>query len=562
MAVAEQYPYIKLEYEAFPTGAAPYTDELMRRIAHDREADIFMTADTSLCGSEELLDLTNEELAGRYSVSILREISGDGSVWMLPGIGAVTCYAYNTEQFPTPPQTLTELVDETSALSLSGANSFIVPYEQTPQLMIQALAAGYLASPNGQLWLEKYNEGKETMSGNEHMKSAWEMAQRMIDNGVLRQEEMVFAESRRTTQLVDGIGAMTTVSSAILEGIFDENDDKFNLIPFVGETEKDKTVFCAPTYYLAASSHLTEKENEKKLDAAKKVLDLISTEKGQNILRGTTLLANSYLNDVAFDLDARYSQVSQALNAGAYGPAPVFRRGVDATIGETFGKMLKGEITAEQAIKECDNANQNYVKVRETADPVQTIGRAAEEFPWTFRSSRVQELGITNFVVDSMCKAGGTDIALELGTAVRGEFFEGDITQADIESVIRVDKRLYKVKVTGQQIWDIVEQGVETVNSSWFIMVSGLRYSYQPATDQEAGKLLTLEMADGSSVDMDKTYTVTASENQTLEFEGLFNFFGSPSEELPMNLREAVVQNIQELSEIKPILDGRITIKE
>ena len=69
-------------------------------------------------------------------------------------------------------------------------------------------------------------------------------------------------------------------------------------------------------------------------------------------------------------------------------------------------------------------------------------------------------------------------------------------------------------------------------------------------------------MADGSSVDMDKTYTVTASENQTLEFEGLFNFFGSPSEELPMNLREAVVQNIQELSEIKPILDGRITIKE
>lgn len=35
--------------------------------------------------------------------------------------------------------------------------------------------------------------------------------------------------------------------------------------------------------------------------------------------------------------------------------------------------------------------------------------------------------------------------ALVLGTAFRGKFFQGDITVADIESVIRQDKKMYLV---------------------------------------------------------------------------------------------------------------------
>lgn len=243
------------------------------------------------------------------------------------------------------------------------------------------------------------------------------------------------------------------------------------------------------------------------------------------------------------------------MHSGAYGPEPMFDRGVESAIGEAFGALLRGEIKAAEAVAICDKANASFVEKSAEKKTSTVLGTATEEFPWTFRDSRNKELAVTNFVVDCMREMAAADLAIELGTTVRGEFFQGEITDQDIPSVLRQDKKLYRTEVTGQQLWDIIES-----NSSWFITPSGMKYSYTPAQEEVPGKLLTLELLDGTPIEREKTYLVAVSENQMMEVPGVSNFFGMQAEVLPITLWEAVVQSIQKQGEISPLLDGRISV--
>lgn len=562
VALKEKYPEISLEYEAFPTSANPYSDELTRRVSHGREADLFMTTDTALGSTGALLNFTDQEFVSRYSVAIMQEQSDDGNVYYLPGVGYVQCYIYNPQQIPNAPQTLDELERMMVTSAKDGGHPFIVAYDQMPTLMLKTLSVGYLASPQGQVWLDNYNNGSATMTGNAAMEAAWSRVERLVKQGVFLKTDMVFTEGRRIGNFAQGGGDMTTVSSSILQQLYssDGAPANFALLPFLGDEIKDQTVISAPTCYFAASARLDEAGNEAKKEAVLKILDFISTEEGQSIIRSNSILSNSFLDGVQFDLTNQNSSLVDILRSGAYGPEPIFDRGVETAMGEAFGRLLKGEITAAEAVSMCDTANTSYVAQSGEKKTSTVLGTATTEFPWTYRDSRTKELAITNFVADCMREAAATDLAIELGTTVRGEFFQGEITDQDIPSVLRQDKKLYRTEVTGQQLWNIIEQGILEDNSSWFMTVSGMKYSYTPAQGEVPGKLLTLEMADGKPIEREQTYLVAVSENQMMEVPGVTNFFGIPAEEVSITLREAVAKNIQKQGKISPLLDGRISV--
>ncbi|MEG0492548.1 MAG: extracellular solute-binding protein [Clostridia bacterium] len=562
-AVHQKLPHITLAYEACPIGAAPFMDEVTRRVMHDAQPDLFMTTDTDLWNSGKLLDLTNEPFVSRYNLSLMKDLSGNGSVYFIPGLGDVLCYLYNVEwlaQLGLPvPQTTAELDQVFAAMAEAGKQPFVVPYSQLPTQYIKVLIAGYLSTPKGQQWMSDYQQGKTTMAQDAQWQELWKRVEDMSKKGYLRPQDMQFSENSRLNTMQDGAGFMTTFSSAQYSQLPVTNTERFDLLPLLGEQEKNQMVYTAPAGYFALSNQLSTAENSAKRQAALQVLDLISTTEGQQLLQKDCPLLISYLSDTMLPIEKPYAKLAEIIQKGAYTHMPTFGRGVEAVMETVFAALVEGKITAEEALKACDSQNASYVPT--VSPPLPVLGTAAELFPWTFMQSRTEELAIIDFCMDSVRKAAGTDYALELGTAFRGEFFKGELTSADIESVIRQNKKLYNVKVTGQQIWDLVNQGVvPPKGNAWFIAPSGFRYRYQRLADG-SGELLEITAADGAPLDLQKTYTVTVSENQMLSIPNVINFSAAENQELPFTLREAVTAAIEAQGEISPVTDGRIQVQ-
>ncbi|CAG8444830.1 8501_t:CDS:2 [Ambispora leptoticha] len=120
--------------------------------------------------------------------------------------------------------------------------------------------------------------------------------------------------------------------------------------------------------------------------------------------------------------------------------------------------------------------------------------------PWDCRSTtvRTQESGFGNFVADLMlyayapCVSSNIDCSLMCGGAIRSDrvYPPGEITLGDILEIFPFEDTLVVVQITGQQLWDALENGFSMVpkQEGRFPIFSGLKVEYNPKS--EPGKRL------------------------------------------------------------------------
>lgn len=266
--IHEKLPNITIKYEICPIGTIPYADEVTRRVMNHKEADIFMTTDTNLWNSGKLLDLTEEKFVSRYHLSTMKSLSEDGSVYFVPGLGDVLCYIYNVKWLEElglqVPQSNKELDDVFAAILHAGKQPFLVPYSQMPTQYVKVLISGYLSTPQGQQWMNDYNQGKTTMAQDVQWQQLWKRVEEMSQKGYLRAEELVYTESRRMVAMQEEGGFMTTFSSAQYSKFSEANKDQFQVLPLLGEKPENQMVYTAPTCYFAVSNRLSTSKNNNK----------------------------------------------------------------------------------------------------------------------------------------------------------------------------------------------------------------------------------------------------------------------------------------------------------
>ncbi|CAG8475686.1 8702_t:CDS:2 [Ambispora gerdemannii] len=120
--------------------------------------------------------------------------------------------------------------------------------------------------------------------------------------------------------------------------------------------------------------------------------------------------------------------------------------------------------------------------------------------PWDCRSTtvRTQESGFGNFVADLMlhayapCVNSNIDCSLMCGGAIRSDriYPLGEITLGDILEIFPFEDTIVVVQITGQQLWDALENGFSMVpkQEGRFPIFSGLKVEYNPKS--EPGKRL------------------------------------------------------------------------
>ncbi|MCQ6281259.1 bifunctional UDP-sugar hydrolase/5'-nucleotidase [Bacillus sp. EB600] len=136
----------------------------------------------------------------------------------------------------------------------------------------------------------------------------------------------------------------------------------------------------------------------------------------------------------------------------------------------------------------------------------QVVGNASN--PITGVQNAAGESALGDLIADSMLKAMNTDFAFMNPGGIRADLPAGQLTWGDLYTVQPFNNDLVKMDLTGAQIKQLLEQ--QWGSQTRMLQLSGLTYSYD-SSKPAGSRILQINKADGTSLDMAATYTVTVN---------------------------------------------------
>lgn len=170
---------------------------------------------------------------------------------------------------------------------------------------------------------------------------------------------------------------------------------------------------------------------------------------------------------------------------------------------------------------------------------------------------RSGETNLGNVITDAMRVVSGAPIALQNGGGIRASIEAGDITLADILTVLPFGNEVATVELTGAQLREILQRSIsEPRPHGGFLQVSGLKITVDPG-DQIAEVLVGNEALDDA-----KTYLVATNAFLMEGGDGYETFTeGKNQYYVGTKLDTAFVQYLTDQGTISPQVEGRIVFR-
>jgi 2',3'-cyclic-nucleotide 2'-phosphodiesterase (5'-nucleotidase family) len=150
---------------------------------------------------------------------------------------------------------------------------------------------------------------------------------------------------------------------------------------------------------------------------------------------------------------------------------------------------------------------------REAAGLTEVVATAGDPFERTEETTFGGESRIGNFVADAYRAAGDADVGLQNGGGIReGHPLHGEVTLADLVSVLPFEEPVVVVEVTGAELRDVLsEADGERLDfgepSWWHAHLSGARLVW----DDEANEIVEATVG-GEPIESDRLYRVATAE--------------------------------------------------
>jgi 2',3'-cyclic-nucleotide 2'-phosphodiesterase/3'-nucleotidase len=195
------------------------------------------------------------------------------------------------------------------------------------------------------------------------------------------------------------------------------------------------------------------------------------------------------------------------------------------------------------------------------------IGQTTNPIDETEELQRSEETAIGDFAADTVRSYTYSDVAIINGGGIRADRIipAGVLTKKDIMDSFPFTNYVVKLEVTGDQLYQALENGVSQTEkvAGRFPQVSGIQYSYNPYLP--AGSRIISVTVDGKPLDKTAKYTLA-----TLDFVAgggdgysmlkkakvLLDANGGPL------LSKLIIDTIQKDQSISPQTDGRIKVEE
>ncbi len=178
---------------------------------------------------------------------------------------------------------------------------------------------------------------------------------------------------------------------------------------------------------------------------------------------------------------------------------------VDATlINKSQTASITPDKEVEAMMKKIEDEQKSALSVK--------VGKTETYLEGSREKVRFGETNLGNLITDAMLNETGADVALTNGGGIRSSIAKGDITKGDIVNVLPFGNFIVTKKLTGAQIKEVLEFGVENYGVSFggFPHVGGMKYVVDP--EQPIGKRIVSITVNGKDIDMNKTYTVATND--------------------------------------------------
>ncbi|EXF85940.1 5'-nucleotidase [Colletotrichum fioriniae PJ7] len=139
-----------------------------------------------------------------------------------------------------------------------------------------------------------------------------------------------------------------------------------------------------------------------------------------------------------------------------------------------------------------------------------SVGWTASPLDARFSTVRMKESNMGNFVCDVMRHYHNADCALMAAGTIRGDqiYPPGAIRVRDITNCFPFEDPVIFIRVTGQQLWDALENGVSQypAQEGRFPQVSNIEYTFDPS--KPAGSRIVAATLGGGPIEPEKKYTL------------------------------------------------------
>lgn len=175
---------------------------------------------------------------------------------------------------------------------------------------------------------------------------------------------------------------------------------------------------------------------------------------------------------------------------------------------------------------------------------------------------RTGESTLGNVVTDAMLRASDADIAFTNGGGIRASITAGDITLGDVMKAFPFTNFLSVIEVTGDEVVDALEHGVESYpgTAGKFPHVAGMKYEFDPS--KPAGKRILKVLLGENPIELDKNYKLVTNDFVAVGGDGYSMFEGKKILAEGALLSDVLVEYIKSEVELDPKIEGRIVALE
>lgn len=515
--VQSSVPDMPLNIEYY-SGSNP-TGYIRQRLASQDPPDLvyFSATPTVEFQQEYLLDLSGYDFLKNYNLSLVNQRDVDGAVYTVPANYSIICMLYNKTLFAEHgwkvPTTHDELValcrqireEEPDLIPITHPGSMPGTYWR---LIGEIAQCGFLGTQDGILWQEKYVAGEASFE--EGFGDTISKLQALIDAGAFDVADQEAKNNDVTDNLLQRRAAMSFMIGGFpyLVTNLKECEDEIGGIPYLGDTPEQHFLNVSVNH-VGVSKKLSEPGNEKKLEAALKVMEYFSTEEGQNTMHVAVTDVSPLAGSVPSEEFPPYKDVWDVFSSGS--AAPYILEGYEDVWVEA-GTFVKNELFTSGSLdglsKMVDELHQAALSKDKAPVHVATVSEDLTH-PQTIQLMADLLRGAGGDV--AVVSDGGAMDGVPNANGVSGRLFAGELDHDTYSTCIpgNSGKTLVKLTLTGEELFRLLENG-RTMTFEDKTAVFDYYWSGMDAV-MEDGKIKSATLPDGRAVEKDGTYQVIIS---------------------------------------------------
>ena len=459
---------------------------------------------------DQLMDLSSTEQAGAIYDSYLHNFTNsDGTVNWLPLCGEVDGFVANKDlfdQYNIPlPTDYDSFISACRAFDEVGIRGFAADYyyDYTCMEILQGLSIPELTSMEGKIWRTNYESPSAEPCGLDDTiwPAAFQRMEQFLRDTYTLAEDVDMAFNSNVALFREGKAAVIRSSGASVNSFKDQDGINCVFLPYFGQNG-EQWLLTYPAFQVALNKDL-EKDDSRREDALK-VLGVMLSEEGQNILAGGNDVI-SYSQNVKLELTSALDNLNEYIRQNHL-YIRIASNDFFSASNDVVKKMIRGEIDAQQAYEEFD------ARLKSTDD-------AQPETVLTVEKSYVNEFSknggnpCSSVMANTLREMYGTQVLIAPATSFTGCVVKGDYSSKMAGYMIMPNAlNAWHCDMTGAQLKEFLTAHVEgegngykPFNRGSLPAVSGISMEVK---ENEDGYQLLRVLKDGKEIKDEDTFTV------------------------------------------------------